>query len=151
MSSAKKRLTIRIPKFQSNRYEWRREINAAVFEALQKHGVQYTKDDKLDVEVRLYLRGHKLSVLDVDNRLKDVCDALQGFVGDKGKRGELKRIIPDDSQIYRLVAEKRKQPKSDPETRSLIEIRRYTRHRGTARTPRDARKHVMSGGVQQAT
>ena len=142
MKKDKKRLAARIPTFQSDRYAWRREINAVVFEAQQKARVRYTKEDKLDVEVRLYLKGHKLTVLDLDNRLKDICDALQGFIGDKGKRAELKRIIPDDSQIYRLVAEKRKPPKSDAETPSLIEIRRYSRHRGTARTPRDTRKHV---------
>jgi Holliday junction resolvase RusA-like endonuclease len=121
---------------------WRKAINAAVVEAQDQAGVQYSSDDKFDVEIRFYLRDRKLTILDLDNRLKDVGDALQGFIGEKGKSRALRPIIPNDNQIYRLVAEKRMPPKKDRAAFSIIVIRRYNNHRGTARAPRETRKHV---------
>ena len=64
------------------------------------------------------------------------------MIGEKGKSGELRPIIPNDNQIYRLIAEKRLAPKVNREALSTIVIRRYDRHPGTARAPREFRKHV---------
>jgi Holliday junction resolvase RusA-like endonuclease len=136
------KLSVRIPNFMTDGRAWRRSLHAAIIEQNRRH-VQYAASDKLEVEICFYLKNPKLTILDLDNRLKDVFDALQGFVGEKGKTGELKRIIPNDNQIYRVIAEKRLAPKSNREALSTIVIRRYSRHTGTIRTPRDTRKHSI--------
>ena len=79
-------------------------------------------------------------------QLKDLFDALQGCIGDKGKRGLLQKIIPSDSQIYRVVAEKRLAPKANRNAASVIVISRYDQHGSTARSARDARKHQPPKG-----
>jgi Holliday junction resolvase RusA-like endonuclease len=134
------KLTVKVPNFNKDSKEWRRGINRAVAEAQERNSVTYKDTDKLDVPVQFYLRNPKLTLLDLDNRLKDVFDALQGFIGEKGKRGILKKIVPNDNQIYRLVAEKRIPPKSNREAYSTIVIRQYHEHRGTASSARDTRK-----------
>jgi hypothetical protein len=102
--------------------------------------VQYSETDKLEVHVTFYLEGRKLTVLDLENRLKDLFDALQGFLGDKGTRGHLVPIIPNDSQIYRIVVEKRRPPKAAAKSLSTVVIKKYTNDRRTARAPREFAK-----------
>jgi len=136
------KLSARFPNFVSDGRAWRRSLHAAILEVQSRGPVLYDASDKLEVEICFYLKNPKLTILDLDNRLKDVFDALQGFVGEKGKTGELKPIIPNDNQIYRVIAEKRLAPKSNREALSTIVIRRYNRHTGTIRTPRDTRKHA---------
>jgi hypothetical protein len=65
----------------------------------------------LDVEVLLYLkRGKRHDIHDVDNRLKDILDALQGrFRGYAPKK--VPRLIANDNKICRAVIEKRATPK----------------------------------------
>jgi|SRR5712692_1858523 len=137
------KLSVRIPNFMSDSKAWRRAINAAIVKVQKQGTVQYANTDKLEVEIRFYLRNSKLTKLDLDNRLKDVLDALQGMIGEKGKSGELPAIIPNDNQVYRLIAEKRLPPKANLEALSTIVIRRYDRHGSTTRLPRDTRKHVQ--------
>ena len=72
-------------------------LHAAIAQVQDRGDIQYSNTDKLEVEICFHLRNPKLSILDLDNRLKDVFDALQGFVGDKGKSGELRPIIPNDN------------------------------------------------------
>ena len=131
-----------MPNFISDTKAWCRAIHAAIVQVQDKGTVQYKDTDKLEVEIRFHLQDRKLTILDLDNRLKDVLDVLQGFIGEKGKSGELRPIIPNDNQIYRLIAEKRLPPKSDRESLSTIVIRRYDHHGGTARSTREFRKHV---------
>jgi hypothetical protein len=140
------KLTVRIPNFITDAMEWRRQINAAIAKKQAAGRVRYDKDDKLEVQVRFYLQGHRLTILDIDNRLKQVFDALQGFIGDKGKRHGLPSIIPNDNQIYRVVAEKRLPPKKEVDALGTIVIRGYDHHPSTARRPREYRKHVRPAG-----
>ena len=58
----------------------------------------------------LYLSDLQLSFHDVDNRLKDVLDALQGRAGGPKNRRSLQPIIPNDKQVFRVVVEKRVAP-----------------------------------------
>lgn len=136
------KLRARIPNFMPRPKEWRRAINKAICAVQDDGTVEYSRDDKLEVEVQFHLVNPKLTILDLDNRLKDVLDALQGCIGEKGKSGELRRIIPNDNQIYRVIAEKRLAPKANRAAESVILIRRYRHHAATARHPRDRRKHV---------
>jgi len=134
------KLRVRIPNFQTDARAWRRAIHAAITDVQKRGDVRYTKTDKLQVEICFYLRNPKLTILDLDNRVKDVCDALQGFIYDKGKGG-LKPIVPNDNQIYRLIVEKRFPPKVNLASLSTIVIRRYNNDARTAATERDTRKH----------
>ena len=77
MRKQRQKLTVRIPNFMKDSMAWRRAIHAAVLEAQDQAKVRYASDDKFDVEVRFHLQGRKLTILDIDNRLKDVLDALQ--------------------------------------------------------------------------
>ena len=142
MRKKRLKLTAKIPNFMSDSLTWRKAIYAALSEAQRREGVEYSATDKLEVEIRFHLQGRKLTILDLDNRLKDVGDALQAFIYDKGAGG-LKPIIPNDNQIYRLVAEKRLPSKSDREALSTITIRRYSGDARTVADPRETRKHVL--------
>ena len=81
MAKPKQKLKFRLPEYVSPRNAWRRKIYASALLAAKKQGVSYPEDAKLSVEVRLYLRGRALEIHDVDNRLKDILDALQGRMG----------------------------------------------------------------------
>ena len=51
----------------------------------------------------MYLRGRALEIHDVDNRLKDILDALQGR---RGRSKAVRRFAPmltNDRQVYRVV------------------------------------------------
>ena len=79
---------------------------------MDKAGVRFTEKDRIALEVRLYLPKNELRAQDVDNRLKDIMDALQGRVGGtKSKEGLLERLIPNDRRVYRVVIEKSLPPK----------------------------------------
>ena len=83
------KLGARIPNFMKDSEAWRRGIHAAVSTSPGTQQCQYSDKDKLDVEIRLHLRNPKLTILDLDNRLKDIFDALQGVHRGKGASGEL--------------------------------------------------------------
>lgn len=106
---AKRPLTLkfRIPPYKTPRNAWRREIYKAVEQARKEADVAYDAADHLQLDVLIYMDESELSFHDVDNRLKDIMDALQGRIGgSKGKR-DLPPIIPNDSQFFRVTVEKR--------------------------------------------
>lgn len=124
-------ITAPIPTYEKNRGRWRKKILDSARGACQKRGVHYTSDDSFEVVVLLYLKGGKRhDIHDVDNRLKDVLDALQGrFPGPKSERTKT-RLIQNDNQVCRVVVEKQPIPKmfgNDAGGRLLI--RPYTPHR----------------------
>jgi hypothetical protein len=90
----------------------------------RKSPVTYKQDDKLELEIRLYLIGAALSMHDVDNRLKDIMDALQGRAGGPKNRKPLIPIITNDNQIYRVIIEKLAPPKQSHGLGHLT-IRKY--------------------------
>lgn len=110
---AKRRRTIStvLPTYQRDRQQWRREILECVLRAARSAGVEYDRDDHLEVVVLLYLsKGKRLLIHDVDNRVKDILDALQGrFRGSKSF--DKKPLIGNDNQIYRVLIEKQQPPK----------------------------------------
>jgi hypothetical protein len=52
---------------------------------------------------RLYIPGKSLKAHDVDNRMKDVMDALQGRASEPKSERVLAAIIPNDCQVYRVT------------------------------------------------
>lgn len=110
---SKRRLTlrVRIPPYRHPRNAWRCQIHMAALRNARAAGVSYRPNDRLEVAVRLYLEGTGLEINDVDNRLKDILDALQGRAGGPKNRRGLEPIIPNDHQVFRVVIEKALPPK----------------------------------------
>ena len=107
-------LKVRIPEYVSPRNTWREAIHQAVTDAQRTTVVRYEPDDRLEVILQLYFTGGRATEIhDVDNRLKDCLDALQGRVGGtktKARRA-LPAIVPNDRQIWRVVVQKGHAPK----------------------------------------
>jgi hypothetical protein len=118
------RLSARIPPYRPPRNHWRTLVHRAISAYQRAAGVTYDSEDKLHIQVRLYLGKTALRFHDVDNRLKDIMDALQGRVGGPKRITRLKPIIPNDRQIYKVEVEKCPAP---PQSRGLghLIIRRY--------------------------
>ena len=111
MAKRKFKLSIRIPEYQSPRDLWRQRLHGIIGSSATELGVFYHPSDKLELNVKLYLEGTPLSSHDVDNRLKDIMDALQGRAGSPKKIRRWPPIIPNDKQIYRVTLEKALAPK----------------------------------------
>ncbi len=105
---AKKQLTMRfrIPPYCSPRNEWRKLIHAEALKESLKQRLTYDSSDCLEVHIRLYLKEGDIYFHDVDNRLKDIMDALQGRAGGPKRVRKLEPIIPNDSQVYKVSIEK---------------------------------------------
>jgi Holliday junction resolvase RusA-like endonuclease len=100
MAKSRRTIVTVLPTYQRDRQQWRRKILAKVRRAAREAGVQYDSTDRLEVVVLLYLsEGKRLAIHDVDNRLKDILDALQGRFGASLSKS---RLIANDRQICRF-------------------------------------------------
>lgn len=72
----------------------------------KRSGISYFPSDKLQLKVRLYMDNAALFSHDVDNRLKDIMDALQGRAGGSKKLRAYAPVIPNDKQVFRATIEK---------------------------------------------
>lgn len=145
MPKRKLKVVAKIENYLVSEVKWKSAIYNAVKKAQRAAGVVYYEDDKLEVEICFHLTGHKLTKLDIDNRLKQVGDALQGFLNDKGTLSngrKRKLIVPNDNQIYRWLAEKRLPSKHDLNAASTITLWGYSHHAPTVADPRETRKHA---------
>jgi hypothetical protein len=136
MAKSRPTITASIPTYQKNRGQWRQKILSRVRAACRRAEVKYDQDESFEVVVLPYLRkGKRHDIHDVDNRLKDVLDALQGqFGGSKSLRAK-SRLIANDNRICRVVMEKQPIPKmfgNDAGGRLLI--RPYRPHRWPLQT-----------------
>jgi len=105
-------IKFRIPQYVTPRARWRKQIHGVAAETVRTAGVRYTSDDRLELDVRIYLTKPALALHDVDNRLKDIMDALQGHVQGTGKKARaLPALIPNDNQVFRVIIEKQDPPK----------------------------------------
>lgn len=125
MAKRKFKLSVRIPEYQSPRNSWRQTLHAIILSAASKVGISYNPSDKLELKVKLYMNSTAISFHDVDNRLKDIMDALQGRAGGSKKLRILSPIIPNDKQIYRVTIEKTSSPKQSKGVGHLV----ITRHK----------------------
>lgn len=106
-----KTVKARIPGYVHPRNKWRRLIHEAILGACNDKSVCYSKSDKLSLDIVLYLDAKDIDIHDIDNRLKDIMDALQGRAGGSKAKKTLKQIIPNDRQVYRVTLEKKVPPK----------------------------------------
>lgn len=97
--NADRRLHITLPKYTADDAAWAEAIRVAARAEITARGFSYSREDRLQVELLFYMRGG-LAKRDVDNRIKQVLDALKGTSG----------VFPDDNQVFRIVAEKRELP-----------------------------------------
>lgn len=120
-------ITVQLPAYARPRNEWRRRVHAAVLEALARRGVGYHDADRLEVRLALTLDGRPLAVHAIDERVKDVVDALGGRIAGPRSRRRIAPIV-GDAQIARIVLE----PAHRSRGRALGElaISRYRRRRG---------------------
>lgn len=112
MPKPRKTLRIRLLPYLAPRLKWRKSLLSAVRRAKRARGITYDESDRLALTIRLYLVGRNLDRIDVDNRLKDVMDALQGQIGGQGKKMKRPRdpIIKNDRQVWRVTIEKIRRP-----------------------------------------
>ena len=103
-------LRVVLPAYETPRNTWREKIHAAVSARMAAESVVYSVEDQLALEVCLYMSDTMLGFHDVDNRLKDVLDALQGRVGGPKSVRRLPALIPNDKQVVRATIEKRRAP-----------------------------------------
>lgn len=124
MPKPPKTISVRLPPYRHPRNEWRKEIHALVAREAERRGVTYTEDDQIEVWIKLYFDERKVRFVDVDNRVKDVLDALQGQAG--GPKTQLldPQIIPNDNQVYRVLVEKGIAPKQS-RGRGHLKIRQF--------------------------
>jgi hypothetical protein len=118
-------LKVRLPRYESPRNEWRKKLHACIITAIKNKGIEYTRIKKLELRITLYLAEPHIRFHDVDNRLKDIMDSLQGRMGGSKKEQLYKRIIPNDRQIYKVTIEK-KQPPIQSHGLGHLEIRKYS-------------------------
>ena len=119
------RLRFALPRYKYPRNAWRRAIHATARRQLGATPVDYLSSDRLDIEVMLHLDDSHLEIMDLDNRLKDVLDALQGRAGGPKSIHTLKAFVPNDNQIFRASVEKRRPPKQNRSRGGWVTIRRY--------------------------
>ena len=117
-------LKVRLPQHVSPRNEWRKKLHASIMTAIKDKGIEYTTDQKLELFITLYLAEPHIRFHDVDNRLKDIMDSLQGRMGGSKTEQQFERLIPNDSQIYKVTIEK-KRPPIQSHGLGHLEIRKY--------------------------
>jgi len=104
---AKRRFTISatLPAYAPPRNEWRRRVHAAVLEAQTFRGVGYRESDRLELRIALFLGSRPLDVHEVDERVKDIVDALEGRIAGRRSRRRIAPIV-FTGQILRVILEK---------------------------------------------
>jgi Holliday junction resolvase RusA-like endonuclease len=111
MAKRKFKVHFRIPSYVTPHNNWRRLIYDAARNEMQARRVTYRNNDRLAVDLFLYFDGVAIGFHDVDNRLKDVLDALQGRMGGPKAVRRHQPLIPNDSQVFRVTVTKMLPPR----------------------------------------
>ena len=104
---AKRRFTISatLASYAPPRNEWRRRVHAAVLEAQTFRGVGYRESDQLEMRVSIFLPSRPLDLHDIDERVKDIVDALEGRIAGRRSRRRIAPIV-SSGQIRRVILER---------------------------------------------
>src|SRR3990172_10829725 len=97
-------ITVQLPAYSRPRNEWRRKVHTAVLEAKTRRGVGYQDADRLELRISLALGDRALDVHEIDERVKDVVDALEGRIAGPRSRPRIAPIVTDE-QIKQIVLE----------------------------------------------
>ena len=97
-------ITVQLPAYSRPRNEWRRKVHTAVLEAQTRRGVGYQDADRLELRISLALDGRPLDIHEIDERVKDLVDALEGRIAGPRSRRRIAPIV-SDAQIRRIVLE----------------------------------------------
>ena len=127
---AKRRFTFSatLPPYAPPRNEWRRRVHAAVLESQAGRGVGYSENDRLEVRIELYLGSRPLAMLDIEERVNDVVDALGGYIAGPRSERRIAPIVPNPDQIRRIILERSTRvPRGRP--LGQITLARYRRRR----------------------
>jgi Holliday junction resolvase RusA-like endonuclease len=103
-----------LPAYRTDRREWRQDILGCARGALKGRDEKWSADGPFEVVLLLYFtKGKQYDKHDVDNRLKDVLDALQGafYAKVNGKLRAENRVIRNDRSVCRVIVEKQEMPK----------------------------------------
>ena len=124
---AKRRFTISatLPAYAPPRNEWRRKVHAAVLEAQTFRGVGYRENDQLELRVSLF-GTRELDIHEVDERVKDIVDALEGRIAGRRSRRRIAPIV-SSGQVRRLVLEHEPSGLRRGRPFGLLTIARYRR------------------------
>jgi hypothetical protein len=114
-------LKIRLPEYRPTRLQWRKAIHN---ELLKKNIIYPSHKLQLELVIKLYLPKSDLKKHDVDNRLKDIMDALQGRIGGSKSITKYKKIVQNDNLIYKVTIVKEEPPKQSHGLGHLI-VRKY--------------------------
>jgi len=128
MTKRRQTIRIRLPRYEGNRLNWRKAIHEELAKA-STH-IDIRRDDPIELIVALYFDTIAVRWHDVDNRLKDIMDALQGRLGDPKSIKAQHPIIPNDNQIYKVHIEKFVAPQQSLGKGHLI-VKKYHRRKGT--------------------
>jgi hypothetical protein len=118
MPKTRKTISFLIPPYGAPRNTWRKSIHRRAVLQARETGVRlkdFKRELAVSVTVKLYLpRGAAYEMHDVDNRLKDILDALQGRAGGPKHKGTAlhPRIIDNDSSVRDASIRKNHPPKS---------------------------------------
>ena len=99
-------ITVPLPGYARPRNEWRRRVHASVLDAQTRRGVGYRDADRVEVRITLFLGERPLDLHEIEERVKDVIDALEGRIAGPRSRRRIAPIIPSPDQIQRIVLEK---------------------------------------------
>ena len=124
MPKPRKMFKVRIPPYVPGHLKWRRLVRDMVQAAQRERAIVYNPLDRLELRIHLYLKGRAVEIHDVDNRLKDLMDALQGRMGGSNKIKPVSPVIKNDRQVWRVVIEKSEIPRKIPGLGVHLTIRR---------------------------
>jgi Holliday junction resolvase RusA-like endonuclease len=129
MTKRRQTIKIRLPRYERNRLSWRKAIHKKLVKA--STNIDIRKDDPIELIVTLYFDKLAVHWHDVDNRLKDIMDALQGRLGGRKSIKPKHPIIPNDNQVYKVDIEKFVAPKPSLGKGHLV-VKKYVRRKGDA-------------------
>ena len=75
-----------------------------MLEAQTFRGVSYRESDQLELRISIFLGQRPLDIHEVDERVKDIVDALEGRIAGRRSRRRIAPIV-SGGQIRRLVLE----------------------------------------------
>src|SRR5439155_27170982 len=113
---------------EPDRKEWRRRVHPAVLESQASRRVEYSEHDRYKVRLELVLGSHPHAMLEIEERVNDILDALGGYIAGPRSERSIAPIVPNADEIRRITLEKSTRiPRGRP--LGQITLARYRRRR----------------------